>query len=69
MVAPAPAPAPGPTIGPNKAIASGLSGAIITVIVWGVDSIWGVKITPEVATALTTIVGTALVWLVPHGGQ
>jgi hypothetical protein len=55
------------TIGPNKAIASGLGGAVVTIVVWAATLIWQhLTIPPEVAAALTTVVGTALVWFVPH---
>ena len=61
----------GSTIGPNKAIASGLGGAIVTIVVWAV-TVTGhssVIVPPEVAAALTTLVSTALVWFVPHGSD
>ncbi len=61
-------PNPPTNIGSNKASASGLAGAVVTIVIWGVNAAWGVTIPAEVAAAITTVVGTVLVWLVPHGG-
>ncbi len=68
MPAQNPAPAQPSNVGPNKAIASGIAGAIITVALYIVNLAWHVTVPAEVAAALTTLVGTALVYIVPHGG-
>jgi uncharacterized membrane-anchored protein len=60
-----PAPAP---VGNNKWIASGISGAVVVVVMWVLQQFAHVMVPPEVAAALTTIIGTALVYFVPHGG-
>lgn len=54
------------TPGASKAIASGMGGALSTVVCWIVHAGFGVAVPPEVAVALSVIVGTALVWFTPH---
>lgn len=57
-----------PTIGSNKAIAAGASGAASVLIIWLV-SLFGIAVPAEVASAATTLVATLFTWLVPHGGS
>lgn len=55
-------------IGNNKAIASGLAGAVTVVILWVITTFGHVQVPAEVGAAIATIIGTALVYFVPHGG-
>lgn len=54
--------------GANKAVAAGLSGALTTVVAFALG-LFGVTLPPEVVAGVGTIITTALVWLVPHGGE
>jgi hypothetical protein len=47
----------------NSVAGAGLSGAILTVALWMLDQIWGIKIPPEVASAMAVIVVTAGAWI------
>ena len=49
------------TDNPNASVA-GAVGATVTVIVW-VASALGVAIPPEIAAALTTVMGTLVLWI------
>ncbi len=53
------------TIGPNKAIATGVVGAAITIIIFVLGQLH-ITISPELATALTVLAGTAATWFTPH---
>ena len=55
-------------VGPNKAIAAGVSGAASILVVW-VIGMFGITVPPEVASAATTLASTLFAWLVPHGGS
>lgn len=57
-----------PTVGPNKAIAAGASSAVAVLVIW-VVGLFGVTVPPEVASAVTALIGTLFTWLVPHGGS
>lgn len=54
----------GPTIGSGKAVAGGFAGGVVTVGVW-IVSLFGLDVPGEVAAAVTTIVGTVIVYFVP----
>jgi len=49
----------------NKVIGAGLSGAIVAIAVYGVDTFAGVHIPPEIASALTVVVSAAAAYLTP----
>lgn len=51
----------------RKVAAAGLGGAAAVLIVW-VIGLFGVELPPEVAGAITTVVGFAVAYLVPAGG-
>lgn len=59
---------PPPAPGPNKAIAAGLAGAIVTIISYLITLFAHQQLPVEVVAALQTIIVTALVYFVPHGG-
>lgn len=56
-----------PTIGANKAIAAGASGAATIIVMWLLGMVH-ITVPAEVASAATTLVATLFAWLVPHGG-
>lgn len=56
------------TIGPNKAIAAGVSGVAAGFLIWLLN-LTGVTMPAEVAEAVVVAVGTLFTWLVPHGGK
>ncbi len=62
-------PAVPPTIGPNKAIASGLAGAITTIIIWALNTYAQAGIPDFISGSVLTIITTLLVYYVPHGGD
>jgi hypothetical protein len=53
--------------GHNKAVASGVAGAITTIMVWAASQFAGVTVPGEVASAVTAVIGTAIVWFVKSG--
>lgn len=55
-------------IGNNKAIASGIAGAVTIVAVYVINQFMTSPLPPEIVAAVQTIVTTAIVWYVPHGG-
>ena len=56
-----------PTAAPtNKVAAAGISGAITILVVYLVDQIAGVAVPPEVASAGTAIISTAIAYLTPN---
>ena len=56
-----------PTVGPNKTIAAGASGAATVVLIW-IAGQFGLTMPPEVASAATTLIASLFVWFTPHGG-
>lgn len=66
---PNPSPPPAPSPGPNKAIASLFAGAIVTIFAYLVNLFTHQTLPPEVIGALQTIIVTAVVYFVPHGGD
>ena len=53
---------------PVRKVAAGtLAAALTTIIVWMLQAIFAIKIPPEVAAALTTVVGFAIAYLTPPG--
>lgn len=48
----------------NKVIAGGSGGAAVLILVWALQQFAGVQVPPEVASALATILGFALAYLV-----
>lgn len=56
-----------PNPGDGNAVAgAGLSGAILTVGIWLMDQIWGIKIPSDVASAMAVITVTAGAWIWPR---
>jgi len=53
-----------PTIS-NKVVASTLSGAVVTILVWAIE-LFGVTVPGEVAAAMTTVVGGLAGYITPH---
>jgi hypothetical protein len=53
------------SISPKIAV-SALVGALVTVCVWVVQSVWHITIPGEVGAALTTIFSGVAGWLTPH---
>jgi CDP-diglyceride synthetase len=58
-----------PTVGPNKAIAAVIGGAVTTILVWVLNTYAHANIPAEIAGAGQTLITTALVYFVPHGGD
>jgi hypothetical protein len=54
-------------IGPNKAIAAGSAGALATALI-AILSAFNINVSPDLATAIVTIILTATTWFTPHGG-
>ena len=50
----------------NSVAGAGLSGAILTVALWMLDQIRGIKVPPEVASAMAVIIVTAGGWIGPR---
>lgn len=50
----------------RKANYGGLAGALSVVLVWLVHSVYEVKIPPEVASAITTILGVLIYIVTPE---
>lgn len=46
----------------RKVQAGGLGGAVTVVLVWGLNTLAGVDVPPEVASAFTVIISTSLAW-------
>lgn len=55
-------------VGPNKAVAAGVTGAASIVLVWALEQ-FHVVMPPEVADAVGCIASTIAVYFVPHGGE
>jgi len=53
-------------MGANKAIGSGVAGSLTIILVW-VMGLFHVQVPPEVAASMTAVIGTAVVYVVPHG--
>ncbi len=52
--------------GYGKSTAAVLAGAIVTIIVWALDTFTTVKLSVEVAGAIQTVITTVAVFFVPH---
>jgi putative flippase GtrA len=50
----------------NKVAASGLTGAIVVILMW-VLSLLGADVPAAVAVAISTVVSVVVGWLVPNG--
>lgn len=50
----------------QKVVAAGLSGAVTTVVLWILSYFYQVEVPGDVASAITTIIGVAIAYLVPH---
>jgi hypothetical protein len=62
-------PTPPTPIGPNKTIAATIAGAGIVIASWAISAAFPhVTVPPEVWAAAQTIIVSALVYYVPHGG-
>jgi uncharacterized membrane protein YfcA len=47
----------------NAVTGGGLSGAILTIVLWILDAFWDIKIPPHVASAMTVVVVTVGAWI------
>jgi len=61
-----PAPTPPPQAGYNKLLAASSAGALTTIVVYAVHTIWGVDVPAEVAAAVTTLLAGAAQYLMPE---
>ncbi len=52
-----------------KVAFAGLSAAVMTILLWGLSTYAKVSLPPEVAAALTGIVGTVVGYVAPAGTQ
>lgn len=52
--------------GANKAIAGGAAGAATILLCWAIETFGHLTIPAEVASAITTLIGTFAVWITPH---
>lgn len=57
------------TVGNNKAVAAGVSGAIVILLAWILDQFFHIQPPAEVIASVQTLATTALVYIVPHGGN
>lgn len=53
-----------PSLGPAKAVSTGIFGATSVLIVWLAQQ-FGVTVPAEVAAAFTTVLATAATWFTP----
>ena len=51
-----------------KVVASGATGAVVAILVWGVQTYGGVEIPAEVAAALTTVFSFIAGYITPPAG-
>lgn len=58
---------PSPPPGNNKAIAAVISGALSTIVIYILNQFIHPPLPAEIAGAISTVLTTAAVWLVPHG--
>jgi hypothetical protein len=63
-----PNPVPPAPVGNNKAIAATVAGAVVIIASWAVGYFTKVVVPAEVWTSAQTIIVSALVYYVPHGG-
>jgi putative flippase GtrA len=56
-----------PTAAPTRKVATGgLGAAVVTIIIWLVQTFTDVEVTPEIAAALAGAIGWILAYLVPE---
>lgn len=56
-------------IGPNKAIAAGMAGAVATIMIYVIDQFLKVPLPPEICAAVQTVVVTGFVYFTPHSKE
>jgi hypothetical protein len=60
---------PTPTVGVNKAVGAVLAGALSTIVIYLLNRYVQPPLPAEIGQAIQTILTTAVVYYVPHGGD